>query len=254
MSLSDNLISYWSLGEASGNAIDDHSTNDLTDTNTVGTATGKVGNCRDFEANNGEYLTRADNAALSIGDIDMTLTCWINMESQAGDDGIVAGKHDANISSIEYSLYYNLTTDRLVFRVSSDGATAVEVTASTFGAVPTATWMFVVCRHDATANQISISVNAGTANTTAHSGGIFNGTAPFRLGADAIPGTYFDGLIDEVGLWKRALTNDEVTELYNSGSGRDYAYITSGPAFDPATLPFPQLSHPAAPRYKVTAY
>src|SRR4029077_17083863 len=38
-----NLVSYWKLDEASGNAIDSHGTNHLTDVNTVASAAGKIG-------------------------------------------------------------------------------------------------------------------------------------------------------------------------------------------------------------------
>jgi len=47
-----------------------------------------------------------------------------------------------------------------------------------------------------------------------------NGASDFAIGArrDTAP-LYFDGRIDEVGLWKRVLTTAERTALYNSGAG-----------------------------------
>jgi hypothetical protein len=44
---------------------------------------------------------------------------------------------------------------------------------------------------------------------------------------------FFDGKIDEVGAWSRALTSAEVTELYNGGAGKQYvapvaSLITTG--------------------------
>jgi len=33
---------------------------------------------------------------------------------------------------------------------------------------------------------------------------------------------FFEGKIDEVGIWDRALTSDEVSDLYNSGDGLSY--------------------------------
>jgi hypothetical protein len=35
----------------------------------------------------------------------------------------------------------------------------------------------------------------------------------------SIAGYPWAGLIDQVGIWKRALTPDEITALYNKGSG-----------------------------------
>src|SRR6202035_2479657 len=35
---------------------------------------------------------------------------------------------------------------------------------------------------------------------------------------------YFDGDIDEVSIWNRALTSTEVSDLYNSGGGLQYPF------------------------------
>ncbi len=32
----------------------------------------------------------------------------------------------------------------------------------------------------------------------------------------------WDGLIDEIGIWDRALTDDEISDLYNDGEGLPY--------------------------------
>ena len=60
-----NLVSYWKLDEASGNALDAHGTNTLTDSNTVTSAAGKIGDSRHFTRTVPEYFTIADNASLS---------------------------------------------------------------------------------------------------------------------------------------------------------------------------------------------
>jgi len=39
--------------------------------------------------------------------------------------------------------------------------------------------------------------------------------------------SFRDGKIDEIGLWSRALTSDEVTELYNSGAGFTYPFTSN---------------------------
>jgi hypothetical protein len=35
---------------------------------------------------------------------------------------------------------------------------------------------------------------------------------------------FFDGTIDEVGIWNRSLSSSEVSELYNGGSGASYPF------------------------------
>lgn len=112
------------------------------------------------------------------------------------------------------------------FLVSNNGVVGglTAVMATNFGAPSLATWYFIAARHDAAANVISISVNDGTPNTAPHSGGAYDGTEKFGIGNTALPNGYFDGQIDEVGLWKRYLTDAEITTLYNGGTGKTHPF------------------------------
>lgn len=228
MALVDDLVVYLSLDEASGNAIDAHGSNDMSDNNTVGATTGKVGGGRDLEVGSSEYFSAAHNSDWAVGDIDFTLQAWVNAESLAGDSYILS-KYAFSFPDRQYALRYNVTTNRFDFFVSPDGdnATIATVTANNLGAPSTATWYLIHAWHDATNNQIGIAVNAGTADITSHSGGVVNASSNVNVGAIAAA-AHWDGIIDEVGFWKRVLTSDERTELYNAGTGRDYDYIVGG--------------------------
>lgn len=235
MALTDSLISWWELGEASGTRNDSHGTNHLTDNNTVAQAAGKVGNCADFEDGNGEFLSRADNTSLSAGDIDLTVCAWVQLESKISNNvGNIVAKRSAAVQ--EYYLRYNneSSLDRFQLEVSPNGTTGhTNVIANNFGSPSLATWYFVVAWHDSVNNQLGIQVNNGTANTTAYSNGIFDGTTDFCIGGytgASPPSEFWDGLIDQVGLWKRILTASEKTFLYNNGSGKTYAQVVIGEA------------------------
>jgi hypothetical protein len=65
---------------------------------------------------------------------------------------------------------------------------------------------------------------------------LFNDTVaenePFVVGGRPNnPGGYVDGEMDEVGLWSRVLTGDEVGELYNEGSGISMSSIPEPSSF-----------------------
>jgi hypothetical protein len=226
VALTDNLVSFWSLDEASGNALDAHGSNTLTETSgTIASATGKVSGARDFEAGDTEHFEIADNASLSTGDIDYTIAAWVQLESLA--TGTIAAKFGTTGNQREWRFYYDATASRFRLSVSPTGASAGTVTASadTFGVPSTGTWYHVVAWHDSVNNLVGISVNGGTADTTAHATGSINGTAAFTVGVRLDPAAdYWDGLIDEVGFWKRVLTSSERTELYNAGNGLAYPF------------------------------
>jgi hypothetical protein len=57
-----------------------------------------------------------------------------------------------------------------------------------------------------------------------HAGHVFDSTTAFQIGARGNGGLPFDGLIDEMGFWKRVLNSDEHAALYNNGSGFAYPF------------------------------
>jgi hypothetical protein len=218
MALSDNLVSYWKLDEASGNALDAHGSNELTDNNTVGTATGKINDGRDFEETNSEFFSRASNSDLQTGNIDFTFQAWIKYESISGTQQIIAKDVD---TSREYELFLTAAAEPRCSVFVGGADTTVAWGAS----LSSATWYCLHAWHDSVNNQIGIVVNAGTPVTASTSAGVDTGAAAFHIGSRAYPGfeNYFDGVIDEVGFWKRVLSSQDRTDLYNSGNGLSYA-------------------------------
>jgi hypothetical protein len=104
----------------------------------------------------------------------------------------------------------------LKFAVSSAPGVFTPVT---WGASLSAnTWYRVDAWHDATADTIYITVNAGTPVTSSHANGAQDGATAFALGCDNTGGNNFDGRIEEVLFSKRIPTSDEWTALYNSGN------------------------------------
>lgn len=49
------------------------------------------------------------------------------------------------------------------------------------------------------------------------------GQYPFFFGFDGVS-RFFNGLIDEVGIWRRTLSLEEVLLLYNNGNGLQYPF------------------------------
>lgn len=232
MSLLTNLIASYELNEASSNALDSHGGLTATETSgTIGASTGPggVGGSRDFERDETEYFAIADSADLSMGDIDFTVEAWCNLESKPAGEMDIISKYETVGNQREYRIRWDHIFDEFQFLVSSNGADT-SVTIARWNPAPSlATWYQIIAWHDSTANQTAITVNDGTPETKAHTGGVFDGTSPFHIGSlgRAAPTFYFDGLIAKVRLWKRLLTSDERTQLYNAGAGLAYSSFSS---------------------------
>lgn len=223
-----DLEAYWKMEEEAGDAREDaEGANDLADNATVEQAAGIIGYAASFDSANSEFLDLADNASLSMGDIDCTFVLWAYVHDKSADRALVA-KWDTGTNNREYFIYYDQGTDRFIFEVSSDGqvGTVTSVSANTLGIPAADTWYFIVAWHDPVANMIYIEVNDGGEDNAAHAAGIFDGAADFNIGASN-NGTadYHNGRIDEVGIWKRLLTDNERTVLYNGGSGQTHPFF-----------------------------
>lgn len=227
MALIDSLISYWKLDEASGSALDSHSSNNLTDTNTVGTATGIINGGRDYEEANIEYHTITDNASLSFADEDFSISCWVRPESTPGSNQpFIVGKGASDWSTSngdEYILIMDgFNSNRADWIVTDNNFSGAQATS--VAGLSAATWYHIVAWHDSVANEIGLVINDGTPVTTSYTFGCNNGTSNFTIGGDKNGAFTWDGIIDEVGIWGKVLTSAEITELYNAGVGLAYPF------------------------------
>jgi hypothetical protein len=94
----------------------------------------------------------------------------------------------------------------------------------------TGVWYFVVVWHDSVADTDNIQVNNGTVDSISSAGHTpNNGAADFCLGARTYPSFegYFNGQLSSVSFWKRTLTTNERTELYNGGTGLAYPFTSA---------------------------
>jgi len=222
--LTDNIISYWRLDEASGVRFDSviASGNNLTDNNTVLSAPGIVGNAALFVGANDEYLSIAD-ASQSGLDITgaMTAVCWVNVPSFSGER-LPFGKFDTGGN--QRSWVFSLNTDTIHFIVSPSGGSGVTtITATTFGTLSVDTWYFFVARYDGI--NLKLRVNSTDQTPVAYSSGIFDSTAPLLIGGTFVGGSLFGAITgkeDGCAVWSRSITDSEVTYLFNNGLGRAF--------------------------------
>ncbi|PIR70372.1 MAG: hypothetical protein COU46_01865, partial [Candidatus Niyogibacteria bacterium CG10_big_fil_rev_8_21_14_0_10_42_19] len=125
-----------------------------------------------------------------------------------------------------------LESDNTGWYLGQDGGSAYRVsvtqsvaTASRYsGTVPaTGRWYHVAGVYDASAQTLDIYVNGALDN------GTLSGTVPSsqsnsglnaNIGRKPVNNSYEDGLIDEVRIYNRALSQSEITELYRLGAAR----------------------------------
>lgn len=216
------LVSHWKLDEASGSRADAYGTNTLTDNNTVTQGAGKIANAAQFTASNSEYLSCADNPSLRIFGTDFSFAFWVYLDTKSADQRFVSRIHASLGTARDYRIAYDVASDRFVFLIFTTTGSP-QASASTFGSPSLATWHFIVANYTLATKTLGISVNAGTENTTVHTGLTQNSNTSFNIGRDAFGG-YANGRIDEVSFRKRTLAAPERITLYNAGNGIAYPF------------------------------
>lgn len=227
MALTDNLISYWKLDESSGNADDAVSTNDLTNAN-VSYTTGKINNGAVFNQTTNKLQV---NSNLGINGGSCSISLWAKMSANPAsgfDDFFFLTANST--SKANYNIYYENNSGTLQLSFSRGRDNVGDQIARTNVDLGTTNWHHCVLTYDGT--NIEGYLDGTSIGTAAASG---NGTGPATGNVSLIGawtyngnyGNYHKGMIDEVGVWSRALSSTEVTALYNSGNGLQYPFVTN---------------------------
>lgn len=220
-SLLTGLVSYWQLQETSAGTgavtrNDSVGTNHLTDNNTTASGAGVFRNCIHTVGADDTSLSCASNATLQTGDIDFTFAAWWY---PVVNDDFIAVVRKVSGAAYEYLLCSGAGNKACAFL----GTLGILISDD---AVTAGVWNLVIMYHDSTADLLGLQINNGAVKTKDTTGiAPIPSASAFFLGlADATAESY----IDEVGFWKRLLTTDEKTALYNSGGGLTYPFLVGG--------------------------
>lgn len=208
MALLTDILAYWNLNDngSGGVSLVDSTGNGYTLTNTdVTLGTGIIGGDGVFNGSSSVL----ENASLSVGSGNFSLSVWINPSSTNSSGIINQGNDDDQVS---YVLSY--VNEQVWFY----GANNEQI--SPCGSTPIGNWSHVCLTNNS--GLFTIYVNGSSVGSTSLTAD-FSG-APFKIGLGYGGIAYFNGGIDEIGVWSRALSGAEITELYNSGAGLTYPF------------------------------
>lgn len=203
-----NLVAYYGLDEPSGTFTRDGSVNGFNGT-TVGTASvaGKVGQAYDFDGGSGTIVTVPDNNTLDQT-ADFTVSAWIKpgISTQGTLARIVA-------KTGNYFLAYDAAGTKMQFIVYCSAQTTA---TSTTNLTNTANWYHLAGTR--VGNTMTLYVNGVSEHQATCSAGGVATTNPFELGNSSGTPQPYDGLIDEVKLYSRGLSANEIKAEYDAGT------------------------------------
>jgi len=213
--LDEGLVAYYPFD---GNA-DDKSVNGNHGTVHGATLTNnRFGNAESayrFDGIN-DFIQISDSPSLRLN--TFTVSAWIYQPSYDGTVRIVINKGgiggDGQNEDINYSLYFS---DKDAFRTlfeENDGTDHHASVSNPASELPIQTWHYAVGTYDG--SNLNLYVNGDLKETTPTDTIPALNSVPLIIGKNArIDEHYFYGIIDDVRIYNRALSESEIQQLYN---------------------------------------
>lgn len=221
MALIDDLVSYWKLDVDAANQIDSHGSNDGTVDGAVFDAGGLINNCYDFDGDN-DFISLANPENLSPDDNDWSLSLWFKTNNTTADDRILFASWNTEISDW-LTLGFN-SSHEINFQVDdgSDPRTNLNAGSGWNDDV----WHLAVVTRNAATNEWVLWVDGVNQDSDSLTDSSVDTVNNAKIGQDWNGARGWGGLIDEVAIFDKVLSEAEIEELFNGGVGFAYPFLT----------------------------
>lgn len=207
LSLTDGLASYWKLDDNSW--IDSGGNNrTLTSLNETSNTNGIINDGALFDAASEQYLTYEEYPFTS----DFSISVWLKCDVQSTYSAAVALVG----GTLNFGLYINASDVDGKFGVYANGWNASE------SVINDNEWHHLVATISG-GNVLKAYVDGGMVIDEITGNYYQPQTAALYIGFNS--SVYFlSGIVDEVGIWNKALSQSDVGSLYNGGAGITYPF------------------------------
>jgi hypothetical protein len=198
--VSTGLVAAYGFNESSGTTVGDASGkgNAGTTANTTWVANGKYGGALSFNGTNA-WVTVPDSASLDLT-TGMTLEAWLDPATLSSWRSAIMKETPNNLA---WAIYANTSGNRYAGYAGS----VVELDGRT--QLPVSAWSFLTVTYDGAT--VKVYLNGALISSRASAITMPVTTQPLRIGGNAIWGEWFNGLIDEIRIYNRALTAAEIS-------------------------------------------
>lgn len=232
------LVGYWSFN---GNANDSSPNANNGTVNGATLTTDRFGNADSAYSFNGisNYI-RINNALLPNTPTSYSISLWYNTQnftSQNGNPRMLISDRNTGLSSYKYTIYLS-TTGHLLGGAIYNG-TGISGNGVTGDAGVNNNWHNAIFIYDTSIATLYLYIDGSLVNTSTNVTHWSSGANPTNIGYwNGFVGAsgFFDGKIDDIGIWNRALTQEEITSLYYAENTCQSLVINTGVlSFNPPT-------------------
>jgi len=218
-----DLLAYWKLDEGTGSLTLDFTDNNFDGTLVNGasfsgsTAPTAFDNPYSLELDGvNDYVSVPSGATLNPTTA-MTISVWVRPDG--GTDNVVVSRMNSTSPASKNLFYLGEVGGTWYFWISEDGSLANRAYVTMTTAPTDGVWSHVAGRYDAGSNLMRVYLN-GSSVTGPRVGTLPTGvgtdpTVPLHIGRRQYNGTpiYYDGLIDDLRIYDRAISTDELDDL-----------------------------------------
>lgn len=140
---------------------------------------------------------------------DFTVSIWTEKTSGVIDRRFLVGKYQ-NLSAANSNFYISSNSES--FQIVGNGTNS-----HTFSISEITTWYHVVVTYSSDGS-ISTYINGVLEATSTVNLSSSVSSQPFKIASIGNTSLYYDGKIDDIGVWNRVLTAEEITNIYYEGN------------------------------------
>lgn len=226
MGLKDGLVSYYKLDSKTNDVcVDSHGSSDgSVSSGVLLTPEGKISNSYIFQASQDSNVSFNDTIGWNFENTDFSVSLWfyLNRWGSGGPtrEAFISTRYQGDDG---FLIFRNNDDTNLVATVYENGTNTSIVEEHNIGLNE---WHFITFVFKENNEMIlyldgselgreSVSHSISKTSNNIYFGYVNNGNnVGFR---------YFDGRLDEIGIWNRALSSSEISDLYNNGDGLAYS-------------------------------
>ncbi len=187
--------------------------------------TGKINNAFQFNAANAYVrIPKTGNEFDFTG--DFSISVWFNQPT--GGNIFTNSYQTSTTNRYGYSLYLQGGRVRFATYKGNTGALSASNIGQAGGVIAANTWYHVVVTKTV-GNTFKIYINNVLQTISVIDGNlsltpVYSPLTTIDIGALQGTSGFFSGKIDTLNFWTKELTTTEITELYNSGNGKQYPF------------------------------
>ena len=216
----NNLLAYYTGDGTPNDALGNYN-GTLVNGTTYGT--GKINQGFSFDGVN-DYVNLGDNFD-NDGTQAQSVSFWVKLINSTSNQLLVGKQNNA----VPYNGWSVTIYSSKIYYGFLNNVPSIAIATENTQVLTTGVWYHIVATYNGSKNASGIKVyidgSLGTQNILSDTLGSNSSSASgIKATISSRNGSILptNGLIDEVGIWDRVLSESEVTELYNNGNGKQY--------------------------------